>query len=268
VQIKGIFFDLGGTLFSYNFGRRSRGASKPASDAHRRMGGGLGYVLSELGIEADPAEVGAAWGEANRHVGQRYGRERYFLHRDLFRDTVHHFLADFGRTASDGLLDEFHLRQRDAMLENLPIREECHRALDSLKSRGLYLSIVSNIDDDYLYPLLDKHALEPLFDHCTSSEEARSCKPDTEIFRYALNKSGLRSDDVLFVGDSLHHDVAGAAAVGMRSARIVEEGIETPLTHGLEVTAEPTYIIKQLTDLLGIVEENDGRETGIPAGDA
>ncbi len=258
MQIKGIFFDLGGTLFSYNYGPRDK-SSKPASSAPKRMGGGLGFVLRELGIEADPADIGASWGEANRHVGQRYGRESFFLHRDLFRDTMHHFLADFGKTPSDDLLDEFHLRQRDAMVENLPIREDCRTALQDLKARGVYLSIVSNIDDDYLYPLLDKHELEPLFDHCTSSEEARSCKPDTEIFHYALKKSGLRTEEVLFVGDSLHHDVAGAAAIGMRSARIVEEGIETPLTHGLEITAEPTYIIKHLTDLIEIVEQNDGR---------
>jgi len=266
VKIKGIFFDLGGTLFSYDYGRRRKGASTGESTTPRRPGGGLAYVLRQLGIEADPADIGAAWGEANRHVGQRYGRERFFLHRDLFRDTVHHFLADFGKTASDALLDEFHHRQRDAMLEHLPIREECHDALEALKARGLYLSIVSNIDDDYLYPLLEQHALEPLFEHCTSSEEARSCKPDTEIFRYALRKSGLGQEDVLFVGDSLHHDVAGAAAVGMRSARIVEEGIETPLTHGLEITAEPTYIIHQLTDLMEIVEASDGGETAVPAG--
>jgi HAD superfamily hydrolase (TIGR01509 family) len=262
MQIKGIFFDLGGTLFSYNYGARGRGAAKSAgegkSSAPRRMGGGLGFVLRELGIEADPADIGASWGEANRHVGQRYGRERFFLHRDLFRDTMSHFLADFGHTASDDLLDEFHLRQREAMLENLPIRDDCHEALGQLKQRGLYLSIVSNIDDDYLYPLVGKHGLGHLLNHCTSSEEARSCKPDTEIFHHALKKSGLRTEEVLFVGDSLHHDVAGADAIGMRSARIVEEGIETPLTHGLEVTAQPTYEITHLTELVDIVEQNNG----------
>ena len=118
----------------------------------------------------------------------------------------------------------------------------------------MYLSVVSNIDDDYLYPLLDKHDLVPLFDHCTSSEEARSCKPDPEIYHYAVKKSGLTIDDVLFVGDSLHHDVAGAHKVGMRSARIVDEGVVTPLTHGLEVIAEPTFEISSLSDLIGVIE--------------
>jgi putative hydrolase of the HAD superfamily len=243
VQIKGIFFDLGGTLFSYN---------------GRRGGGGIRYVLETLGLDASPEEVGRAWQAANQQVGEHYGKQRYFLHKDLFRDTLTQFLAEFDHQPANDLLEEFHVRQRDAMLENLPIRDECHDALVALKDRGLYLSIVSNIDDDYLYPLVEKHGLDNLLDHCTSSEEARSCKPDTEIFHYSLNKSGLEREHVLFVGDSLHHDVAGADAVGMRSVRIVEEGVVTPLTHGLEITADPTYEITSLHDLLDIVVQHNG----------
>ena len=243
MQIKGIFFDLGGTLFSYS----------------RRMGGGgIGFVLKELGIDASPEEVGKAWGAAGKQAGEHYGRERYFLHRDLFRATLTHFLADFDHEPSAALLEEFHQRQLRSVVDHLPIREECHDALQALKDRGLYLSIVSNIDDDYLDPLVEKNQLGPLLDHWTSSEEARSCKPDPDIFHYSARKSGLGIDEVLFVGDSLHHDVAGADAVGMRSARIVEEGIVTPLTHGLKVTADPTFEIAALTDLIDIVEEHNG----------
>ena len=100
---------------------------------------------------------------------------------------------------------------------------------------------------------LPSHSTASLFFAATSSEEARSCKPDPGIFHYALAKSGLGIDEVLFVGDSLHHDVAGAAAVGMRSVRIVEDGVRTPLTDGLEVTAEPSYEIRDLTELVDIV---------------
>ena len=243
MEVKGIFFDLGGTLFSYN---------------GRMGGGGIRFVLQELGIDAPPEQIGRSWGAASKQVGEHYGRQRYFLHKDLFRDTLTKFLDDFDHTPSEVLLEEFHLRQRDALLERMPIREECHSALQALKDQGMYLSIVSNIDDDYLFPLVEKHGLDGLLDHYTSSEEARSCKPDTEIFHYTLNKSGLDKDNVLFVGDSLHHDVAGAHAVGMRSVRIVEEGVETPLTHGLRVTAEPTHEITSLTDLLDIVSEHNG----------
>ena len=144
------------------------------------------------------------------------------------------------------------------MVEYLPIRDECKDTLQSLRDKGLYLSIVSNIDDDYLDPLVDKHDLHDYLDHWTSSEEAQSCKPDTAIYHYCLKKAGLHKDEVLFVGDSLHHDVAGAAAVGMRSVRIVEEGVATPLTQGLKVTADPTFEITSLDELIPIVEQANG----------
>jgi HAD superfamily hydrolase (TIGR01509 family) len=243
LQIKGIFFDLGGTLFSYAGGLG---------------GGGIRHVVRRLGIQATPEEIGRAWRRASRNVGERYGAQPYFLHSDLFRDTLIAFLQDFDHQPTPGLAEEFHERQRQEVVGNLPIREECRDALAALRERGLYLSIVSNIDDDYLEPLVDKHRLHDLLHHWTSSEEARSCKPDTAIFHYSLRKSGLRAEEVLFVGDSLHHDVAGADAAGMRSARIVEPGVVTPLTHGLEVTAQPDWEINQLTELVSLVEELNG----------
>ena len=57
------------------------------------------------------------------------------------------------------------------------------------------------------------------------------------------------------MGDSLQHDVAGAHRVGMRSARIVEAGVATPLTHGLEVIAEPTFEVSSLQALIRIVDD-------------
>jgi HAD superfamily hydrolase (TIGR01509 family) len=237
-RVDAILFDLGGTLFRYG----------------GRQGGAIRFLLGALGIEAPPEQIGLAWRKAADRAGEHYGRQRYFLHRDLFRDTFRGFLDAFGHAHDEELFQSFHLQQLQGMLEHLPIREECHDALQALRDRGLYLSVVSNIDDDYLYPLLDKHGLLSFFDHCTSSEEARSCKPDPDIFHYALGKAGRQVHEALFVGDSLHHDVAGAHRVGMRSARIVDEGVQTPLTHGLEVVADPTYEITALTDLIEIVD--------------
>ncbi|MEM7100969.1 MAG: HAD family hydrolase [Pseudomonadota bacterium] len=243
-KIRGIFFDLGGTLFRY--------------PPRRSGGGGIGYVMSRFNIEATGEEIGAAWRRASGKAGTHYNAQPYFLHKDLFRASVTHFLNEFGHTPDEDLLQMFHTTQLQGMVDHLPIRDECTRALTALRERGLYLSIVSNIDDDYLDPLIEKHALHDYLDHWTSSEEAKSCKPDAGIYHYCLDKAGLPKEEVLFVGDSLHHDVAGAAAVGMRSARIVEEGVNTPLTDGLEATAEPTYVISSLDELIPIVEQANG----------
>jgi 2-haloalkanoic acid dehalogenase type II len=244
VQVRGLLFDLGGTLFSYP---RRRG-----------LGQALLEAAAGLGVDAPPEAVGRAWMAANEATMRRYAMQAYFLHRSLFHDTLAAFAASFGRTVPDTVAERFHAAQRQAVIDHLPIRPECHDALAELKSRGLYLAIVSNIDDDYLHPLVEKHELHRWLDHWTSSEEARSCKPHTGIYRHALGKAGLTVTETLFVGDSLHHDVAGASAVGMRSARISEEGVDTPLTSGLPITAEPDFQITTLTELIDIVDALNG----------
>lgn len=245
VPYKGVLFDLGGTLFSYR----------------RRAGGGAGGAVLEvaraLGIDTPPEELGRAWKNANDLAMRHYARLPYFLHRDLFRDTLSAFARGFGRPLPEALAQRFQTAQRQAVIDHLPLRDDCHEALQALKSRGLYLAIVSNIDDDYLLPLVQRHGLDELLDHWTSSEEAQSCKPDTGIYHYALKKAGLGAHEVLFVGDSLHHDVAGAAAAGIRSARITEEGVTTPLTSGLTASAQPDFEIAALIDLIAIVDAID-----------
>jgi HAD superfamily hydrolase (TIGR01509 family) len=152
-------------------------------------------------------------------------------------------------------MEQFEDRQRSAVVDHLPLRDDCLETLQALKAKGLYLAIVSNIDDDYLAPLVTKHGLDNVLDHWTSSEEAQSCKPDKAIYHYSLDKAGFSASEGLFVGDSLHHDVAGASAVGMRSVRISEPGIETPLTNGLAITAQADYEITQLRELIAIVDD-------------
>ena len=235
-----MLFDLGGTLFSYS-GRSG-------------MGRALAETVEALGLDAEPGQIGAAWRRASESVMQEYSRRSFYLHRDLFLDTLKSFASVFDRAVSESIADTFHARQRDALVAHLPIRPDCLETLRALKARGMYLAIVSNIDDDYLAPLVQKHHLDELLDHWTSSEEAKSCKPDVAIYRYALKKAGLGAAETLFVGDSLQHDIAGASACGLRSARIVEEGVTTPLTSGLEITAQPNYEIRALSELIGIVE--------------
>ena len=244
MKVRGLLFDLGGTLFSYT--------------GRRRMGGAIADAVAGLGIEAEPEDIGRAWGKANQETMARYAREDYFLHRDLFHDTLTAFAEQFDKPLGPTVADRFHAAQRQAIIDHLPIRDDTHDTLEALKSRGLYLSIVSNIDDDYLHPLVERHGLDRWLDHWTSSEEARSCKPHTAIYHYSLQKADLDIEETLFVGDSLHHDVAGAAAVGMRSVRIAEEGVTTPLTSGLRVTAEPDYQISTLTELIDIVDALNG----------
>lgn len=236
---KGVFFDLGGTLFNY-----------PGKGA----GGAVRHVVSALGLEEEPENIRAAWLSAMRKTNTQFAAQPYFLHKDLFRETLLRFLEHFDKMPPDGLLESFHQAQLQGIFDHMPIREETHAALSRLKDMGLYVAIVSNIDDDTLLPLIEQHDLAQYLDSAISSEQAQSCKPHSGIFEFALAQANLSAAEVLFVGDSLHHDIAGADAIGMRHAHIINEGIPTPLTDGLAVTAKPTFEIRNLLELIPLIE--------------
>ena len=234
-----VFFDLGGTLFSY--GEVAHGTGPLIREAVKR-----------LGVPVERGQIGKAYRSASRAAAQRLGRQPFYLHRDLFRDTFRTFAEELGGHATDEFLHWFEAEQRQLMIEHLKPRPDCHDTLRALRERGLYLSIVSNIDDDYLFPLVEKWQLDELLDHWTSSEEARSCKPDRAFFELALAKAGRAAEEVLFVGDSPEHDIQGARAVGMTSVLIVEEGVVPPLQTG-PVSVEPHHEIHALSELLSLV---------------
>ncbi len=80
-----------------------------------------------------------------------------------------------------------------------------------------------------------------------SSERARCYKPDPRIFREALRVLGLAPGEVLHVGDSLHADVRGAAAVGMRTAWVNRRGLRG------DGGARPDHELRDLDGLLDLL---------------
>ncbi len=56
------------------------------------------------------------------------------------------------------------------------------------------------------------------------SEEVGFLKPDPRIFEYAAEKSGYKSAELLYVGDSCSSDIAGGAQCGWRTAWYNQSG--------------------------------------------
>ncbi|MDD3243039.1 MAG: HAD family hydrolase [Eubacteriales bacterium] len=56
------------------------------------------------------------------------------------------------------------------------------------------------------------------------SEDAHCYKPDVAIFQRALSVMDVKPKEALFVGDSLHYDIAPAKAVGMFTAWLNRAG--------------------------------------------
>jgi len=238
-QLKGVFFDLGGTLFSYR-------------DLTQILSEVMEEAIRRLGVEQRKKTAGGAFFRASHRAADEFLTRDYYLHRDLFIATYRYWVKEIEAQADDAFYEWFYQAQRDALVAGTIRREDCFEALDGLLERGLSLSIVSNIDDDYLEPIVDNMGLASRFDHVSSSEEARSCKPHSQIYHYALEKAGLKPEEVLFVGDSPRHDIRGARDVGMVSALIEEVSI---LTSEDEDSPSADYTIEKLTDLLSVVDE-------------
>ncbi|MEE3326548.1 MAG: HAD-IA family hydrolase [Myxococcota bacterium] len=237
-QLKAIFFDLGGTLFSYR-------------DIARSVSGVMNEATTRLGVEQAADQVGSAFMRASRQAGKAFLSQDYYLHRDLFMDSYRRWVDEIEGHADDGFYDWFYEAQRDALVEGVVARADCIETLQALRDRDLSLSVVSNIDDDYLGPIMQSLDLVPYFAHVSSSEEARSCKPHSQIYHHAMKKAGVTPEGVLFVGDSPPHDIRGAREVGMISALIEE----SPSHIRQEVPGDtPDHKIESLSELLPLVD--------------
>ena len=237
--IRAVFFDLGGTLLSNT---QIPLVCMPV----------LEEAAIRLGVEGGVSGIGQAFVDASRRANADYVNRPYYLHRDLFLDTSRFLLEVLGREQSEEFSDWFCRAQREVMIAQLVLRDDCFETLAALRSLGLLLAIVSNIDDDYLEPMMENLGLRPYFDHWISSEAAGSCKPDPGIFHCALRRVGCGPEEVIFVGDSRVHDIQGARAVGMRSVLISEEGGVSHLDDE-HFLAEPDHVIGALSEVPEIV---------------
>lgn len=236
---RAVFFDLGGTLFSY---RNVARATMPL----------LLEAVRRLGVEADVDTAKTAYTAAGREATQAFAQRRYYLHREFFHDTFMRFADRLGAAHDESVHDWYREAHRAAMIDCLVLKDDCLDTLAGLRERGLYLSVVSNIDDDMLEPLIAREGLASYLDHWTSSEAAQSCKPDRRFFEHALELAGVEAEGVLFVGDSPEHDIAGAAALGMRTALIVDNGMPPPMQSRAVETA-PDHVIHTLAELVGLL---------------
>ncbi|MBT2293459.1 HAD-IA family hydrolase [Paenibacillus albidus] len=85
--------------------------------------------------------------------------------------------------------------------------------------------------------------------HCFScgivnSEQAKYSKPMKEIFLYALEKAGLKADEVIHIGDSLRSDIECAKAAGIEAIWL--NRYNNPVTKGITAASNfeeiPKYI--------------------------
>ncbi|MBS3058845.1 MAG: HAD-IA family hydrolase [Candidatus Diapherotrites archaeon] len=117
-----------------------------------------------------------------------------------------------------------------------------------LKERGLKLGIVSDAPGLKGWVRLAEMNLLDFFDVVVTLDDTGKLKPHRMPFAAAVKKLGFKPKEILFVGDNPKRDIAGAKAVGMKTA-LARYG-QVFESEGIQADFE----LKDIMDLLEIVK--------------
>ncbi len=182
----------------------------------------ISRIIFDTGEVTDISEIGTYWwNEFYNLFVNAYG-DNFRTQRDIETQALAKTI-DFFKSSADAL------ELSNEMFEywrKPPIFQE---AKQFFEKSPVPIYIVSNIDTDDINEAIKFHGLKPAA--VFTSEDAKSYKPRSELFEYALNITGLKSSQVVHIGDSLSSDVKGASSIGIdtiwmnRQNREVPEGI-------------------------------------------
>ncbi len=112
------------------------------------------------------------------------------------------------------------------------------------------LGLLSNFDDAQCgCEVLEDTGVAPLFEAVVISAAVRLRKPDRRIFQHMCELLRLDPAQILFVGDTPHDDILGAARIGMHTAWISKGASALP-----EGIPAPDFIVTDLSELPDLLE--------------
>lgn len=164
----------------------------------------------------------------------RFSYDLWALRHTALRQVLDEFQADL-KLADEGMQVFAHARNQVEMFDDVP------HALALLQQEYVLATISNGFAD------LQAIGLAPHFQFSLAAHEFGCAKPDPRIFQAALERLQLPAHEVMYVGDDLRLDVAGAQAVGMRAAwmnRYKMQLHETPHPH-----VTPDLIVHDLHQL-------------------
>jgi putative hydrolase of the HAD superfamily len=235
--IEAVTFDFWNTIARLPPGAMSEARRRAVAAACEA---GSAEVEAEL-IAKSLEEVGLSWERAwaeGRHLDPREGAEA--LVRALGVEGA----------AREMVAEAFLGAGREVDLELAPGIGDC---LGALRERGLRLGIVCDVGftgGELLRGLLEGEGLLGHFSGWAFSDEVGHYKPASQIFEAALGMLGVEPAAAMHVGDLRRTDVAGATALGMRTARY--RGLNDDPEDGTGVEAE--FVLDSHSELLDVIE--------------
>ena len=95
------------------------------------------------------------------------------------------------------------------------LRPGAREMLDALRADGFRLALMTNYSADRVFQrMVDFLGIRDYFDICISSAGVEFRKPDPAFLQLALDRWDVMPYEVVVVGDSLVHDIAGGLELG------------------------------------------------------
>ena len=238
-QLRGVIFDYGNTLIRLDpkfHSRRTDYADVVARPGAERLAAFLAEPRG-LGAGMDQqvfVECFLGVRERNRGRAEATGREVTAV------ESLAETLRELGLESSDrDVLErgiEVYFGPEIEALVPMPGAEE---TLATLHLRGLKLAVLSNATSGpYVSAAAKLFGWLGYCDPFIVSADIGVRQPRPEAFRAVLDRWPVSPDEVAMVGDSLYHDVKGAADLGLVTVRFT--AIPNPYDPPYEATVRPT----------------------------
>jgi putative hydrolase of the HAD superfamily len=136
------------------------------------------------------------------------------------------------------------------------LRSGAVETLRELHGAGYRLALLANHNCDRVFQrTIDYLGIRPYFDLCISSASVEYRKPDVRFFQIALDRWDLLPYEVVIVGDSLRHDIAGGIELGALTIHCPWSTTPQTLHDNTQLSGQvtPDAQIDQLSELPSLV---------------
>lgn len=230
-----VLFDVGGTLIHFN---------------HSKLARFYATAAAEGGNSIPFAQISAVLTQLERDLPTLSQQRALSLEKEFGKSFWDDFYAEgFRRLGIVGDMSRAvaEIRERFMRGEFETVFDDTLSTLDALKARGVPMGIVSNFSPN-LEDVLRQQGIHDYFQFFVVSAIAGVEKPDPKIFDLAVNLAQRPRAELVYIGDSIFHDMDGARAAGIAGILIDRAN----LYHDY-----PGSRVQDLNDLVGILEKEE-----------
>jgi len=244
MQLKAVFFDVGGTLETY----RSSPELRLENTHHFRE------CLAKAGIRVDEDDKQLSQRITTGIANYQKWNRQSFIEMPSDQIWAKYVFADLGisEAALAPIAEELSfIHETRYFLREM--RPEIPWVLEQIRGMGLLMGCISNTHSLTQVPFnLKRYGIDSYFSPVVLSSAFGGRKPDPSIFYHAARMVNLPTGSMIYVGDKINRDILGSKRAGFRLAIKIQH----PFDDGdPDLGAKPDAVIHDMRELLPILDK-------------